>query len=304
MQVSNDIKGIQKILREVTQLGFTMQQTLFCFENTGVYSMPLAYYLNSQKAHYWIIPAIEIKRSKGISRGKSDKVDAKDIAYYAHAHGYKLQLHELPEADILKLKLLQTEREKLLKAIGILKSTDENNGFLPKELLKGISKTNKGAVAGLQKALAEIERQISVIVRQNETIHKQFNLVKSVPGVGPQTAIYLIVVTKCFTAFSNWRKLACYSGVAPFEYTSGSSIRGKTKVHHLADKKLKSLLNMCALSAARCDKELSEYYTRKTKNEGKNGMLVMNAIRCKILSRTFATVTRGTPFVNTAKYAA
>lgn len=304
MQVSNDAKGIQKLLREVARQGFTLQEALFCFENTGIYSMPLAYYLNSKKADYWVIPAIEIKRSKGISRGKSDKVDSKDIAFYAHSHGYKLQLHELPEADILRLKLLQTQREKLLKAIVLLKSTDENDGFLPKELLKEINKTNRQALTGLKKALAETEAQIATLVKQNETIRKQYQLVKSVPGVGPQTAIYLIVVTKCFTAFSNWRKLACYSGVAPFEYTSGSSIRGRTRVHHLADKKLKSLLNMCALSAKKSDKELSAYYLRKTKEEGKNAMLVMNSIRCKVLSRAFATVTRGTPFVNTLKYAA
>ena len=66
---------------------------------------------------------------------------------------------------------------------------------------------------------------------------------------------------------------------------------------------MKSLLNMAALSAKRTDKELGDYYGRKVK-EGKNKMLVMNAIRCKILSRIFAVIERETPFVNTQKFAA
>jgi transposase len=77
--------------------------------------------------------------------------------------------------------------------------------------------------------------------------------IKSIPGIGEQTAVYLIITTKGFTAFKNWRQFACYSGVAPFEFSSGSSVKGKTKVNHMADKKMKSLLQMCALTALKYD---------------------------------------------------
>ena len=99
----------------------------------------------------------------------------------------------------------------------------------------------------------------------------------------------------------DWRKLACYCGVAPFKHQSGSSIKGKTKVSHIANKKMKSLLNMAALSAKRNDIEIKEYYERKVE-EGKNKMSVLNAIRCKIISRAFAVIERETPFVNIQKF--
>jgi len=38
------------------------------------------------------------------------------------------------------------------------------------------------------------------------------------------------------------RKLACFCGVAPFPHQSGTSIRGKTRVSHMANKKLKTNL--------------------------------------------------------------
>jgi transposase len=301
--VENNVKGIKQMLAMVLRHGIVMEEVLFCLENTGIYSMPLACHLSSIKADFWVVPAMEIKRSKGISRGKSDKIDARDIAYYAYTHQHKLKLYQLPEIDLLKLKLLQTEREKFLKALLALKTSEENEAFLPKEVVREIRKANTMAQKALEKSLSLVEERIKVIIEQHPILQKQYQLITSVPGVGPRTAVYLITVTRCFKDFASWRKLACYAGIAPFEYTSGSSVRGKTKVNHLADKKLKSLLNMCALNAKRVDKELGDYYRRKT-SEGKNKMLVLNAVRCKVLSRVFAIINRDTPFVNTQKFAA
>ena len=77
-------------------------------------------------------------------------------------------------------------------------------------------------------------------------LKNQFELIKSVPGVGDKTAIYMLIVTRGFTAFNNARKFACYAGTAPFEYSSGSSIKGRTKVNHMADKKNEiNITNVC-----------------------------------------------------------
>ncbi|AMR31541.1 hypothetical protein A0256_08930 [Mucilaginibacter sp. PAMC 26640] len=73
----------------------------------------------------------------------------------------------------------------------------------------------------------------------------------------------MITSTHNFTSFSNWRKLACYIGKAPFEHTSGTSVRGKTQVSHLANKQLKKLLHLAAISAIIHNKELRAYYQRR-----------------------------------------
>jgi transposase len=112
-----------------------------------------------------------------------------------------------------------------------------------------------------------------------------------------------MIATRSFTSFGTWRQLACYAGVAPFEHSSGTSIKGRTKVSDIADKKMKSLLQMCVLSAVKCDKEIKGYYEKK-KAEDKPTMLVMNNVRAKLLARAFAVIKRGTPFVNTQKFAA
>jgi transposase len=301
--VSNDDKGIKEILTQLKRRKIALESTLISFEDTGVYSLPLCYYLSKVLQDYWMIPAIEIKRSRGLSRGKNDKKDSKEIALYSFTHIHKLRLSTISDVLIMELKLLFTEREKVLKAITILSSTKEGIGFIPSEIMKSTLKINQSCLKELKKCLSKIEAKMSNLISNDEVLNHQNTLIQSIPGIGPQTAMYLILVTKSFQSFQNWRQLACYAGVAPFEYSSGSSIRGRTKVSHLADKKLKSLLNMCALNAKKYDTELKEYFESKVL-EGKSKMLVLNNIRCKLLGRVFAIINRGTPYVNVKRFAA
>ena len=83
--------------------------------------------------------------------------------------------------------------------------------------------------------------------------------------------------------------MACHAGVAPFEHSSGSSIRGKTRVSCLANKNLKKLLHLGALSVISGNSELAFYYQCQLK-KGKNKMSVINAIRNKLLHRVYACV--------------
>lgn len=299
----NDKKGIKSALKKIKSKTSSLSEVLFCFEDTGIYSMPLSLNLSDSELNYWVLAPIEINKSKGLVRGKNDKADSKDIAFYAKTHIHKLKLSALPEVDILKIKILLSERNKLMKSLKALNASKEYENNIPKTMIKDALRINKKVIKQLQKALKEIELKIDEIVQNNQEIKQQSALIQSIPGVGKQTAYHLICTTNGFKNFSNWRKLACYAGVAPFEYSSGSSIRGKTKVNHYADKQLKSLLNMCALSCKKYDPQMKTYFNKKVK-EGKNKMLVLNNIRCKILSRVFAVINRQTPYVVTYKFAA
>jgi transposase len=296
----NNQKGIKQLIAILRKKKVADAAILFCLENTGVYSMPLCYWLQAAALDYWVVPSLEIKRSKGISRGKTDKADAKDIAFYSISHLHQIKLSKLPENDFIELRLLLTEREKIVKAINTFNTTKENENFLPKEVLKNILKHNLATIKFLQQQLKAVEKLINLLIQNNPIFKQQDELLQSIPGVGKQTAVTFIAYTQAFTLFKTHRQFACFAGVAPFEYSSGSSVRGRTKVSHLANKKLKTILNMAALSAKKYDPQLRDYFDKKLK-EGKNKMLVLNAIRCKIISRAFAVVNRNSKFVNTFK---
>ena len=300
--VENNLKGIKEILKNLIKQKIDLTTVLFCCENTGIYTFPLSSHLSEINLDFWVVPAIEIKRSKGISRGKNDKADAKDIALYSIRNIDKLKLSTLPEMVIQQLKLLYTEREKVMKSFKIFEATKENIDFMPKQVYKSIVGINNKTVKFLKATLKAIEKEMKAIISNQLELKNQFELIKSVPGIGDKTAIYMLIATRGFTAFDNARKFACYAGTAPFEYSSGSSIKGRTKVNHMADKKMKSILQMCALVAVKHDPQLKEYYERK-KGEGKNAMLVLNNVKCKIIGRVFSVINRQTPYINTYKFA-
>jgi len=299
----NDRKGIQQMHRHLLkQVKVDVSAWLFCLEHTGIYTMPLSCFLSEQKLDYSLLSGLQIHRSLGLKRGKSDKADAHDIARYACLHEPEIELYELPEKILLKLRLLLTHRERLLRARKMFADAEEVKEFMDKSLSPEVFRESNSLVRQFDKKIKQANEQIQQLIESDEKLKTAYQLTTSVPGIGPQISCYLLIYTRCFTSFDNARQLACFAGVAPFEYSSGSSIRGKTKVSHLANKKLKTLLNMGALTAKKIDPELGLYYQRKTA-EGKNGMLVMNAIRNKLIARIFATVKRGTPYVPLMQFA-
>jgi transposase len=302
-KIENSSKGILSFSKRLIKMKFSREDTIICYENTGVYTMPLNSVLSNLKWNVWVVPAIEIKRSKGLTRGKNDRSDAKDIALYALTNQFKFNPYSMPSEEVQKLKLLQSEREKIVECIKQMSSTSENKEFYPKELTKSLMKINERCIKDLKKNLDKVEFEIKRIIDENEKLKQQMTLITSIPGIGKQTALYLIIASNQFQNFKDWRKMACYAGIAPFEYSSGTSIRGRNKVSHFADKRLKSLLHMCALVSIRNNKELKLYYERK-KEEGKHSMLILNNVKCKIIARVFAVINREKPFIDTYKWAA
>lgn len=292
----NDLKGFKKMFKWIQSLHkIDVHDILFCAEHTGLYGLPLSVFLNEQNAHLWLESALHIKLSSGLKRGKSDPADAKDIAYYCYTYRHKAKLYQLPDKTILTLKQLLAFRVRLVKHQTALKITNGELIEFDADITGLITKESKALIKNYDKKIEAVDAQMLKLIEENEELKKQFELVQSVHGVGKQTATFIIVYTQGFALFNDWRKFACYCGVAPFEYTSGTSIKGKTRVSHLANKKLKSLLTMCALNTIKKENEFKIYYDRRIQ-QGKSAMSTINIIRNKIISRIFAAIKRGTPY--------
>ena len=151
-------------------------------------------------------------------------------------------------------------------------------------------------VAGIAEAYTPadlVNRKVVIVV------NLQPRKLKGIESNGMIVAASVVAQTRNFEAFDTARQLVCYVGSAPFEYSSGTSIKGKTKTHPIANRQLKALLTNSAFSALKYDKEIRTYYDRKTE-EGKAPMSVINAVRCKQIYRIFSVVKRGTPFIKRA----
>jgi transposase len=133
------------------------------------------------------------------------------------------------------------------------------------------------------------------LINEDPELKVLYDLITSVKCVGNVLATELLVYTDGFTRMTNKRQLACYCGVAPFEHSSGTSIRGRAGTSNFANMKLKSTLHMAAVSSLRYVPDIKQYYERKV-SEGKHKMTVINAIRNKLIQRVMAVVKRGTPY--------
>lgn len=265
-------------------------QTLFCAEHTGHFGNKLIDVTISLGLDFWLESPYAIRHSQGLTRGKNDKIDALRIAEYARRFVDKVKLVKVHSKSLNQIKHLHSERGLLLQDLTKYKAQiKQEEGFLDDDYFKEKKRRINKLLTTLQKAVDEVENKIDILVKNDPEIRSSFDKVISVEGIGKQTAIATIVATDNFRKFDNPRKFVCHAGCAPFRHDSGTSIRSRNKTSNKANKNLKKLYHMAALSILSTRGELRQYYDRKVK-EGKNKMSVLNAMRSKLIHRVFAVI--------------
>lgn len=290
----NSVTGIKTALRLLKALpDWHPEQAVFCMEHTGIYNAHLLDFLHKLHFPIWLESSLQIKKAGGLQRGKTDSIDAQRIAEYAYRFRDQLRLWAPPRQVVQKLTLLSATRQRLISVYNQLAGPlAEQQGFIDPTLCKQLSKHCQASITALEQDRKSIEKAIDALIKADSYLSQLFELVMSVPGIGKATTIEIVIATNEMKTIAEPKKMACHAGVAPFNYQSGSSVRGRPGVSQHARKRLKSLFHLGAMSAIRAKGELQDYYQRKVK-EGKNKMLVLNAVRNKLIHRVYAVVARG-----------
>ena len=293
--VDNTTTGITKLCKRILRLKSV--DSWICFEHTGNYGLLLSSILEEHEICYSAVSAMEIKRSIGLVRGKNDRVDAIRISQYAASNAHKLQTSKLPCNTLLKLKSCLTYRNQLIRIRTQLKNSLQSHQLMNKTVDVGFLLNNiANQIKGLDELIKEIGDKIQALIHSDSLIRNNYDKITSIKGIGPLIAANMLLYTNNFTSFENARQFNCFAGTAPFENSSGSSLRGRTKVSKYRNKSMKALLYNGAYRAIRLDSELNAYYKRKI-NEGKHKQCVINAIACKLVYRAFAVIKREEPYV-------
>lgn len=294
-QIENKIKSIQAFLRHLTKEDIDLSKCLFCAEFTGIYNNPLVRVLHKLNLDFWLERPIQIKRTQGLVRGKNDKIDSYRIATYACIYRDQLRLWSPLRKPVQELKSLSALRNRLLNTKKRMEQAFTEQEFLSKEEKQLLKASCKRTIQSIKADIKAIEKKLKEIIKEDQKLHNLFKLITSVDGVGMYTAIEVMVTTNEFKNIKEGKKFACYSGVVPFDYSSGTSLNKRPRISKMANTNMKTLLHMAALSAVNMEGELREYYLRKVE-QGKNKMAVINAIRNKLILRIFAVVERQEPF--------
>jgi transposase len=292
-EIKNEPGAIKILLKEITGLKcFSLSKAIFCMEHTGIYSNHLLSCLHQKKANICLEPATQIKKSLGNLRGKNDKVDSLRIAAYAYKNRDELLLWAPRREKVQELAHLSSTRSRLIKAKKMLSTPlKEYGSFVKKKALNQNTGVCNKALNGIEASLESVEKSIMAIINADPELKRLFTLITSVVGIGKVTAIHLIVTTNEFKDINNARSYACYAGLVPYLEESGI-FKGKGRVSHMANKKVKTLFHMAALVAIQHNDELRLYYERKVSVEKKHKMSVINAVRNKLVQRIFSCVTQ------------
>ena len=297
IRINNNAEGFKTFNSFCRQHQIDLKEAIVVLEYTGGYEYRLLQYCMSKGIAYVRLPGLAIKRSLGITRGKNDRVDAARIAQYGDEK-YKQLTPEKPlNTSILKLKELLNLRKKLVREnAGYKASIKERMHMYGADKKDFIVKMLSDKLKANERRIPAIEQQINALIQRDDLLLKNFLLLKSIRGIGNVNAWMTIAYTENFSSFTNARSYAVYVGVIPFDYSSGTSVRGKKRVSKIANKELKQELNQAAKSAVQWDRELRDYATRKLHN--KSYGIVLNNVKFKLILRMFAVVKRGGNYVD------
>jgi len=277
---------------------YQRQEVIVAMENTGRYNWNLFEVLPNFTFNVYVISPLHLKRSLGLIRGKNDKIDALRICSFIEKNYKETTLWKPAATAVKQIKVLLAERSSRVRMKSqLLKQQHDYKLMKSISLDKELLKMNQKLIEALERQLKEIEARIEAAVQGDDQLKKQVQLIRSVPGVGKVLSWMILAKTEGFSMITNPRKMACYCGVVPFDFQSGTSLKNKPRVSLYADKSMKSVLHLAAMSAIRLNNDLRSYYKRKVE-DGKNKMAVLNAVRNKIIHRIFAVIKNQTTYVN------
>jgi transposase len=295
IQLSNDESGFKKLVKAIES------DSLVVMEATGYYHYCLAQYLYQKGYFVSVVNPLSVKRfiQMKLSKVKTDKSDAKAICEYAISN--EVPLYTAKDKS-------QAECLQLIRLIDIyLKHRTAVKNKLHGE--KTLAIPSKAVYRSLSRSLKSIDKEIKVLeTRLTELVKEhqqtQITLLKSIPGMGMKTALMLIVLSDGFNRFENAKQLCSYAGITPTIRESGSSVRGRSRISKMGNKKLRNLLFMCSFSACKHNKSCREIYERII-SKGKSKKLALIAVSNKLLKQAFAIAKSGLPydenFVSTLK---
>ena len=228
----------------------------FCIESTSIYHNDIADYLRTREDS--IVCVINPYQSKHFAqslnvRSKTDKADSCLLAKYAYlnkpAETFKPSDEQQKLRELTRfLESLVDDRTRQKIKIETLRDND-----LKDIVYKKIDHINQQIV--------QVEILIKNFIKQHSTIKETIKLLQTIEGVGERTA-WTLTSEMLWDENISVKAQTAYAGLDPIEKTSGSSIKGKPRISHKGNARLRKCLYMPALTRIYRGGYFGEFYNR------------------------------------------
>ncbi|WP_179005727.1 IS110 family transposase [Winogradskyella forsetii] len=285
-QFSNSPNGFRSFLKLLPD------DSLVVMEATGYYHYRLSQFLCKNEIAVSVVNPLSVKRfiEMKLSRVKTDKSDAQSICDYGIYN--KVPLYN-------QISAVQSECRQLLslKSSYLKRRTSTKNKLHGERVLDVPSKLVVRSLLldkkHIDRELVKIEKRLLLLVKQSS--QRELTLLKSIPGIGDKTAVFLIVATDSFRKFSNASQLCSYLGTTPMIKRSGSSVRGRSRISKMGNRNLRNLMFMCSMSAYKHNRSCKAIHDRIV-SKGKSSKLALMAVCNKLIHQAFAIVRSGVEY--------
>ncbi len=285
---ANTRHGFEQLLRWLSSHQITDLHA--CLEATGSYGEPLASFLFEAGFVVSLVnpAAVRAFANAGLSRTKTDKVDAELIARFCLAQ--RPAAWQPPAPEIQHLQALVRRLESLVE----MRLMEENR------LSSGISTEAvrhclEHHIAYLIEQIKQTEALIREHINNHPDLKQQSALLDSIPGIGTTTAALLLAEIVNIKHYTSARQVAAYAGLVPRERRSGSSVRGRTCLSKIGNARLRKALYFPAITALRSS-EFFKAWAEPLRTRGKSKMTVIGAAMRKLIHLAYGVLKTGKPF--------
>ncbi len=284
---ANDSKGFRQFVKHLRVNSFCV------IEATASYYQQLAMYLYEHDIELAVVNPISIKRfiQMKLQQNKTDKSDARMIALYGQeqaglspwipAPEYITQCKQLQRVIVIYLK----QNTSLKNHIQSLENRGVKSGVL---------------IGSLKRQLKQVRHEIELLEAEMQSLIYRYDgdlfvNLSSIPGIGKKTAAFLIVLTNGFRDFDNYRQVSSFCGLSPTEHSSGTSVKGRSRISKRGNPHIRNQLFMCSFTACQCNPQCRALYQRLV-NKGKSKKLALIAVCNKLIKQAFSIAQSGIPY--------
>ena len=247
---------------------------LVVFEATGVYDRELREALRQAGIRFARINparARDFARASG-QLAKTDPIDARMLAAFARAMTPATEQVATPARNALAR--LAKRRDQLVS----MRAQEKNRRSEAED--RAMAERIGRLIDLLDHEIEEIEADISALIKAEQEIADDAQLMRSLPGVGPVACMQLIAQMPELGHVGP-KQVAALAGLAPFNVDSGT-YRGKRKIGG-GRKRVRDALYMAALNAVRRADPFKAFYNR-LRQAGKPAKLALIAVARKLLT--------------------
>lgn len=287
---SSDAEGHAKFLLWLERVGVG-QSLHLCLEETGCYGRALGAFLHQCGHHVSIVNAALIKhfgRSLNL-RTKNDSVDARLIAQYTleRRPARWVPLNSSHQA----LRDAARRREQLMQMIG-----QERNHLEAAAANPQMVALIEASLLQLKAQCAEVEQLMAEIASRDEQLAHNVELLDSIPGIGPLTALLLLAELPPLDSFGSARQLCAYAGLTPRENQSGTSLNGPVRLCKQGRGVLRKVLFMPAVCLLKTKSGPLKDFAERLLKAAKKPACVVGALMRKLMTLVYAIITTGRPY--------